>query len=162
MNTNKENLNRYSWFKLGFELLAACSIVFSIVWSILIDKHAYRWQKMVETQHVLEQIDHSHWKYIGPVLDKIKDSTTLNRYVIQDSIVLIHVRDQLAIYENLSIGHNIGIYDAEVINRFIGYYFVTFHEKITPYIINTRKTKKRQSLYTEYDACVKKIKKLRE
>lgn len=151
-----------SWLKWSFDLLAAGSIVFSIIWSVLVDKNTYRWQKMVETQHMLEKRDYSHWKYILPVLDKVKDSATVCEYIIKDTAMLGHVREQLKIYEELSIGHNIGIYDGEVINRDIGFAFVNFHDKIMPYILYQRKAQNHNSLYTEYDECVKEIKKLRE
>ncbi len=151
-----------SWLKWGFDLLAAGSIVFSIIWSVSVDKNTYHWQKMVETQHMLEKTDHSHWKYIIPFLDQIKDSTSVTELVINDTAMLGHIRAQLNIYEEISIGYNIGMYDGKVINRFIGFYLIKLHDKITPYIRYERKAKNHPSLYTEYDACVAEIKKLRE
>jgi hypothetical protein len=46
--------------KFIFEVLAAISILFSIIWSVQTQKHQDEWQKKVETLHSLESRDKSH------------------------------------------------------------------------------------------------------
>ena len=144
-------------YKFIFEVIAVISIFFSIIWSIQVQKHQDIWQKKVETLHSLEGRDRSHLKYINARIDTISNSDSLIATILADSILKRHISAQLIIYEDLSIGNNIGIYDSEVIKRFMGTTFIKFNEKITPYILYLRKKKDNPNIYIEYDLCVKSL-----
>ena len=144
-------------YKFLFEILAAISIIFSIIWSVQTQIHQDEWQRKVETLHSLESRDKSH---IGPINKRIKlitNGDSLVNVIISDTSLLNEVKKQLNIFEDISIGCNIGIYDKDVIKRFMGNSFINFNRNMKPYIIYAREKNKNPELYIEYDQCVQSL-----
>jgi hypothetical protein len=146
----KKNLS----LKFIFEVLAAISILFSIIWSVQTQKHQDEWQKKVETLHSLETRDKSHLSRINKKIKYINDSDSLINIIISDSSLHSEVKKQLNIFEDISIGYIIGVYDKEVIKRFMGTSFIRFNKKMQPYILYTREKNQNPDLFVEYDDCV--------
>jgi len=142
--------------KLLLELIAAASIVFSIIWEVRVEKQKDEWLKKVETLHTLEARDRKPIKYINNRIKTIPDDSILTT-ILSDSLLLTNVKQQLVIFEDISIGCNIGIYDKEVLKKFIGKSFIDFNMKMQPYISYARKLNQNPSLDMEYDECVKSI-----
>ena len=148
--------------KFIFEVLAAISILFSIIWSVQTQKHQDEWQKKVETLHSLESRDRS---YIGAINKRIKfinDDDSLVNIIISDSSLHNEVKKQLNIFEDISIGCNIGIYDKDVIKKFMGKSFVKFNKKMQPYILYSREKNMNPDLLIEYDKCAQTLKEIKE
>ena len=148
--------------KFIFEGLAAISILFSIIWSVQTQKHQDEWQKKVETLHSLESRDRS---YIGAINKRIKfinDDDSLVNIIISDSSLHNEVKKQLNIFEDISIGCNIGIYDKDVIKKFMGKSFVKFNKKMQPYILYSREKNMNPDLFIEYDKCAQTLKEIKE
>ena len=74
----KNNLS----LKFIFEVLAAISILFSIIWSVQTQKHQDEWQKKVETLHSLDSRDRSHLGTINKRINKINDNDSLVNIII--------------------------------------------------------------------------------
>ncbi len=146
-------------YKIFFETLAAGSIVFSIIWSIQVQKKQDKWQKNVETLHALESRDRSHMKNISPKIKNIQNSDSLINLIVSDSSLKHEIREQLLIYEDISIGANIGVYDDEVITRFMGRTFINFNQKMKPYIQYLRTKNNTPNTYIEYDICAERLNK---
>ena len=144
-------------YKLIFEVLAAISILFSIIWSVQTQKHQDEWQKKVETLHSLEARDKSHISAINKRIKYINDSDSLINIIISDTALHNEVKKQLNIFEDISIGYNIGVYDKYVIKRFMGTSFIKFNKKMQPYILYTREKNQNPDLLIEYDNCVKAL-----
>ena len=144
-------------YKLIFEVLAAISILFSIIWSVQTQKHQDEWQKKVETLHSLEARDKSHISAINKRIKYINDSDSLINIIISDTALHNEVKKQLNYFEGLSIGYNIGVYDKYVIKRFMGTSFIKFNKKMQPYILYTREKNQNPDLLIEYDNCVKAL-----
>jgi hypothetical protein len=149
----KNNLS----LKFIFEVLAAISILFSIIWSVQTQKHQDEWQKKVETLHSLEARDRSHLGTINKRINKINDEDSLVNIIISDTFLHSEVKKQLNIFEDISIGYVIGIYDKEVIKKFMGNSFIKFNKKLQPYILYTREKKMNPDLFIEYDECVQAL-----
>jgi hypothetical protein len=146
----KKNLS----LKFIFEVLAAISILFSIIWSVQTQKHQDEWQKKVETLHSLETRDKSHLSRINKKIKHINDSDSLINIIISDSSLHSEVKKQLNIFEDISIGYIIGVYDKDVIKRFMGISFIRFNKKMQPYILYTREKNQNPDLFSHYDDCV--------
>ena len=144
-------------YKIFFETFAAGSIVFSIIWSIQVQIKQDKWQKNVETLHALESRDRSHMKNIFPKIKNIQNSDSLINLIISDSSLKNEIREQLITYEDISIGANIGVYDDEVITRFMGSFFINFNQKMKPYILYLRTKNNAPNTYIEYDICVERL-----
>jgi hypothetical protein len=143
--------------KFIFEVLAAISILFSIIWSVQTQKHQDEWQKKVETLHSLESRDKSQIGAINKRIKSINDNDSLVNIIISDSTLHIAVKKQLNIFEDISIGCNIGIYDKDVIKKFMGNSFIKFNKKLQPYILYTREKNMNSDLFIEYDKCVEAL-----
>ena len=148
---NKINL------KLVLELLAAFSIVFSILWAIKVEQHKNEWDKKIETLHVLQARDRSPIRLINAQLQGINNNDSVLNTILSDTTLLLNVKNQLTTFEDIGIGYNIGIYDKEVIIKFMGTSFIKFYKKITPYINYVRKKNNNSKLYIEYEECAKSI-----
>lgn len=148
-------------FKLILELVAAASIVFSIIWEVRVETHQYEWDKKVETLHVLENRDKSITKLIHKKTSKIQNADSLISAIKGDSLLNSNMRDQLNMYEDISIGQQIGVYDVDVIDKFIGTGFIRFHDKFLPWIRYKRDEDKNNRIYINYDLCVEELKKMR-
>jgi len=143
--------------KFIFEVLAAISILFSIIWSVQTQKHQDEWQKKVETLHSLESRDKSQIGAINKKIKSINDNDSLVNIIISDSTLHNAVKKQLNIFEDISIGCNIGIYDKDVIKKFMGNSFINFNKKLQPYILYTREKNMNSDLFIEYDKCVEAL-----
>ena len=157
-------INSKAPYKFIFEVLAALSILCSIIWSIeaqkyqtQTQKHQDEWQKKVETLHKLESMNRGHLKNINKKIKAIIDKDSLLNFILSDTSLNNEITSQLIIYEDISIGSNIGVYDNEVIKKFMGKSFIKFNKKIQPYILYTRQSNKNPNLYIEYDNCVKTL-----
>ena len=146
-------------FKILFEILAAGSIVFSIIWSIQVQIKQDKWQKNVETLHALESRDRSHMKNINSKIKNVQNSDSLINLIGSDSALKHEIREQLNTYEDISIGANIGVYDDEVITRFMGRTFINFNKKIKPYVQYLRNKNNNPNTYIEYDMCAERLNK---
>jgi hypothetical protein len=144
-------------FKILFEILAAGSIVFSIIWSIQVQIKQDKWQKNVETLHALESRDRSHMRNITSKIKNVQNSDSLINLIGSDSALKHEIREQLITYEGISIGANIGMYDDEVITRFMGRTFINFNQKLKPYILYLRTKNNAPNTYIEYDICVERL-----
>jgi hypothetical protein len=144
-------------YKFIFEILAAFSIVFSITWSVLSQKKQYEWERKLETLHFLESRDRGHLRSINKKIKNIENQDSLLNVILSDSTLLSEIKVQLIQYEDISIGSNIGVYDNDVIKRFIGNSFINFNKKMQPYILYVRKRDNNPNLYLEYDNCVKAL-----
>ena len=151
-------------YKFIFEVRAAISIVFSIIWSIEVQKFQTQtqknqdeWKKKVETLHTLEARDRSHLATINKKIKAINDNDSLLKFILSDTALNNEIKQQLIIFENISIGSNIGVYNNEVIKKFMGNSFIKFNKKIQPYILYTRQKNNNPNLYIEYDNCVKTL-----
>jgi hypothetical protein len=143
--------------KFIFEVLAAISILFSIIWSVQTQKHQDEWQKKVETLHSLESRDKSHIGAINKRIKFINDNDSLVNIIVSDSTLHKEVKKQLNIFEDISIGRNIGIYDKDVIKKFMGNSFIKFNKKLQPYILYSREKNMNPDLFIEYDKCVQAL-----
>jgi|GEM_PF-3073850 len=148
--------NKFS-LKLILELVAAFSIVFSIIWEIKVESHRDEWDKKVETLHTLQARDRSPMRYINAQLQGMKNGDSVLNMILSDTILLMNVKNQLTTFEDIGIGYNIGIYDKEVISKFMGTSFINFHEKITTYINYVRSKSNNPKLYIEYEKCAESL-----
>ena len=147
--------------KLILELVAAASIVFSIIWEVRVETHQYEWDKKVETLHVLENRDKSLTKFIYKKTGKVSDADSLIQTIRADSVLNGVMREQLNMFEDISIGQIIGVYDIDVIDKFIGTSFIRFHDKFKPWINYKREEDKNPKIYLYYDQCVEQLRKLK-
>jgi len=143
--------------KFIFEIIAAISILFSIIWSVQTQKHQDEWQKKVETLHTLESRDRSHIGSINKKIKLIHDNDSLVNIIISDTSLHNEVKKQLNIFEDISIGCNIGIYDKDVVEKFMGNSFIKFNKKLQPYILYSRIKHMNPDLFVEYDICVQTL-----
>lgn len=144
-------------YKFIFEVLAAISILFSIIWSVQTQKHQDEWQKKVETLHTLESRDRSYLGAINKRIKTISDNDSLINTIVSDTSLNEKVIKQLNIFEDISIGYNIGIYDKEVIKKFMGNSFIKFNNKLQPYIRYIRNKNGNPNAFIEYDNCVQAL-----
>ena len=146
------------------EMIAALSICFSIIWSLKVDETQNVWSRKVETLNILNNRDRHYMTAIKVRLsDKVLDTIAeknLIKTIIMDSIFRDNITEQLTQFERISIGANIGVYEDIVIKKLIGHNFITFNKSIQPYIKYIRTKSKQQSLYTEYDDCCNRLKKI--
>ena len=153
----KNNLS----LKSIFDVLAAIRILFSIIWSVQTQKNQDEWQKKVETLHSLETRDRSHLGAINKRINTINDKDSLVNFIISDTSLHNKVKKQLNIFEDISIGYIIEIYDKDVIKKFMGNSFIKFNKKLQPYILYTRKKNMNPDLFIEYDECVQALIKIK-
>jgi len=144
-------------YKFIFEVLAAISILFSIIWSVQTQKHQDEWQKKVETLHTLESRDRSYLGAINKRIKTITDTDSLVNTIASDTSLHEKVIKQLNVFEDISIGYNIGIYDKEVIKKFMGNSFIKFNNKLQPYIRYIRNKNGNPNAFIEYDNCVQAL-----
>lgn len=163
-NSKSIMINSKAPYKFIFEVIAAISILFSIIWSIeaqkyqtQTQKHQDEWQKKVETLHTLESMNRVHLKNINKKIKAILDKDSLLNFILSDTSLNNEITSQLIIFEDISIGSNIDVYDNEVIKKFMGKSFIKFNKKIQPYILYTRQANNNPNLYIEYDNCVKTL-----
>ena len=129
-------INSKAPYKFIFEVIAAISILFSIIWSIeaqkyqtQTQKHQDEWQKKVETLHTLESMNRVHLKNINKKIKAILDKDSLLNFLLSDTSLNNEITSQLIIFEDISIGSNIDVYDNEVIKKFMGKSFIKFNKK---------------------------------
>ena len=85
-------INSKAPYKFIFEVIAAISILFSIIWSIeaqkyqtQTQKHQDEWQKKVETLHTLESMNRVHLKNINKKIKAILDKDSLLNFILSDT-----------------------------------------------------------------------------
>jgi len=137
------------------EVLASLSVVFSIIWAVTTQRHQDEWQRKVATVEALEQRDRTLLKYINSRVHRDIAPTALLDSIKNNDTLRSNISKQLRFFEDISIGANIGVYELDVIERYIGHTFVRFHKRMQPYILHRRQVEKNPDLYVEYDACVK-------
>lgn len=140
--------------KLVLELVAAFSIVLSLVWQIRVDAQQNEWDRKNETLHMLEERDRSFMREVNSSLKGIKASDSVLQAILSDKEIRSQVVKQLNQFEHISIGCNIGIYDLSVVDRFIGTSFRKFFNRMKPYIDHQRKKTNNPKLYLDYEQCV--------
>jgi hypothetical protein len=137
------------------EVLASLSVVFSIIWAVTSQRHQDEWQRKVATVEALEQRDRTLLKYIYSRVHRDIAPTALLDSIKNNDTLRSNISKQLRFFEDISIGANIGVYELDVIERYIGHMFVRFHKRMQPYILHRRRVEKNPDIYIEYDECVK-------
>ena len=143
--------------KLILELFAAFSIAFSILWEIKIEKDQNEWNRKIQTLQFLEKREKNRLKLINDKIGSIINDDSITSIIKSDTSLNNQIRNQLNEYEDIAIGFNIGIYDGDVIKRFIGTSYSRFNKKMQAYIKYARLKNSNPNLFKEYDLCVSSL-----
>jgi hypothetical protein len=159
--TNEPEKAKKFSYKQILELLAAISITFSITWNIKVNKTQYDWNKKIQTVQFLEKREKSNLRLINQRISNVKNPDSLLKIINEDSTLNAQIRSQLNDFEDLGIGYNIEIYDASVINKYIGTSYIKFNKKMQPYIQYARNKNNNPNLYKKYDICSEALSKMK-
>jgi len=90
--------------------------------------------------------------------DQIIDIHTVDKDSITD------IRELLSIVEHLAVGVNTHVYDAKIVNRMSGHYFIKMRERLDPYIRHARIQHEDDQtfLFVDFERMCRKLKKRRK
>lgn len=72
------------------------------------------------------------------------------------------INNVLNLYERLSLGVNMGIYDLKTINRISGKLLIDNYERFQEYILYRRELKKAPNAWKEFETLIEKLRKMRK
>ena len=144
-------------------IVALITLMLVVVRLFLIHKIYKADHERTKKQSTIEYINsiRQYYKPLEVKLTRKFGKTAVINLADIDDDIKEDIRELLSVIENLSTGVNSEVYDAEIINRMSGSYFINLYKRLQPYIDHARIRDNNPLYFQEFEAMINCFKEMR-